>query len=66
MAIENFENLVKGVYLTCKTSLEQVQGAVNRSLNVARDIMKQQDDVELSNETIEWPAILNLALNRFR
>ena len=57
LAIENFENLVKGVYLTCKTSQEQVQGAVNRSLNVARDIMKQQGDVELSNETIEWQAL---------
>ena len=33
LAIENFENLVKGVYLTCKTSQEQVQQAVNRSLN---------------------------------
>ena len=57
LAIENFENLVKGVYLTCKTSQEQVQDAVNRSLNVARDIMKQQGDVELSNETIEWQAV---------
>ena len=57
LAVENFENLVKGVYLTCKTSQEQVQDAVNRSLTVARDIMKQQGAVELSNETIEWQAV---------
>nr|WP_320014367.1 methyl-accepting chemotaxis protein [uncultured Desulfobacter sp.] len=57
LAIENFENLVKGVYLTCKASQEQVQQAVNKSLNVAQDIMKQKGTVELSNETIEWQAV---------
>ncbi|MCG8550231.1 MAG: methyl-accepting chemotaxis protein, partial [Desulfobacterales bacterium] len=57
LTIENFEHLVKGVYSTCKTSQEQVQNAVNTSLNVARDIIKQQGAVELSNETIEWRAV---------
>ncbi|RAM03571.1 methyl-accepting chemotaxis protein [Desulfobacter hydrogenophilus] len=57
LTIENFENLAKGVYLTCKASQEQVQQAVNRSLNVARDIMEQQGAVELSNEAIEWQAV---------
>jgi len=55
--IANFEHLVKGVYSTCKTSQEQVQKVVNSSLNVARDIMKQQGSVELSNEAIEWQAM---------
>ena len=57
LTIKNFENLVKGVYLTCKTSQEQVQQAIDRSLNVAQDIMKQLGAVELSNETIEWQAV---------
>nr|WP_319392480.1 Cache 3/Cache 2 fusion domain-containing protein [uncultured Desulfobacter sp.] len=57
LAIENLEHLVKGVYSTCKTSQEQVQNAVNNTLNVARDIIKQQGSIELSGEAIEWQAV---------
>lgn len=57
LTIENFEHLVKSVYATCKASQEQVQKEVNSALNVARDIMKQQGAVKLSNETIEWQVV---------
>ncbi|WP_281167916.1 methyl-accepting chemotaxis protein [Desulfobacter curvatus] len=57
LAIENFEHLIKGVYSICEASQEQVQEAVNNSLNVARNIMKQQGSIKLSNETIEWLAV---------
>jgi methyl-accepting chemotaxis protein len=54
MAVSDIEHIVKGAYATCNASQQQIQNEVNNSLNVARDVLKQQGESTLSDEKIEW------------
>ncbi len=53
----NIAQIAQDAYALCETANDMTQQQVDRSLNVARDILTQSGQVELSSETVSWEAI---------
>ncbi len=51
------DNIAKGVYQLVKTENEAVQQQVDFNLNVARHVLANIGDVNISTETVSWTAV---------
>jgi len=58
LAVADLDHLVQDVYVMVSTQNELVQQAVNHSLNLARKVLHDAGEVELSTaESVEWNAV---------
>ncbi|HOQ41106.1 MAG TPA: methyl-accepting chemotaxis protein [Smithellaceae bacterium] len=56
----NMAQIAKDVYALCETSNNLIQKKINNGLNVARNILKRHNDIEVSKETVVWNAVNQL------
>ena len=54
LAMMNIAQIAKDVYGLCETSNDLIQQKINHDLNVAREILKQHKNLELSSQTVLW------------
>jgi len=57
LAYADLDHIAKNIYGMCKAQQEMLQGNVNSSLNVARDILQQTGEVHLAEDIIAWEAV---------
>ena len=57
LAYADLDHIARNIYGMCKAQQEMLQGNVNASLNVARDILQQTGGVHLAGDTVTWEAI---------
>ncbi|HNX91599.1 MAG TPA: Cache 3/Cache 2 fusion domain-containing protein, partial [Candidatus Omnitrophota bacterium] len=53
----DLDHITQGVYNLVQTENEAVQDQVNKSLNIARDLVASHGSLGLSDEKIQWSAI---------
>ncbi len=57
LAYADLDHIAENIYGMCKAQQEMLQGNVNASLNVARDVLQRVGDVHLAEEAVTWQAV---------
>ena len=57
LAYADLDHIAKNIYGMCRAQQEMLQGNVDASLNVARDILQQTGGIHLAAETVTWQAV---------
>jgi methyl-accepting chemotaxis protein len=57
VAMANMDQIAKDVYGLCETSNDLIQKKINNDLNVARNVLKQHQGIEVEKDTVVWDAV---------
>ncbi|AQT67515.1 Ribose and galactose chemoreceptor protein [Anaerohalosphaera lusitana] len=66
LATSDLEHIVNNVYAMCEIQQQAVQGRVNASLNVSRDVVANMGGVSIAEESVEWEAVNQFSKKRSR
>ncbi len=56
-AYADLDHIAQNIHGMCKAQQQMLQANVNSSLNVARDILRNQGGILLASETVSWDAV---------
>lgn len=57
MAYADLDHIAQGILGMCKAQQQMLQANLQSSLNVARDILRNNGGIQLSSETVGWDAV---------
>lgn len=57
LAYADLDHIAMNIYGMCKAQQEMLQGNIDSSLNVAREVLRNTGDIRLAEETVTWDAV---------
>lgn len=57
VAMANMNQIARDVYGLCETANDLIQRKINNDLNVARNVLKQHQGIEVEKDTVVWDAV---------